>query len=359
MAYITGLLLIDAPASALNNAGSIPGERTDNTVAVKSIRARDGIYPYVSAQAFRYWLRTSLTESQTGGWISAPVFRETKVAYADGNPLKYWDDDLFGYMRAPSKKDDARRGRDADASRINETATTDTLTRASPFRVSTLVSLAPLQQLTTDFGVMSRHDENPVIHEHQFYRTTLKGLFSLNLAATGTFSYRTKTGYRNLDDGRKEEAKRMGLHHLEAQQAYRLPRDQRARRVSALMDGLANLQGGAKQAIHYTDVNPSLILLAVTRGGNHIFHHAVRADSRGLPQINIEALQEALSVFRDDLLSPVYVGWPKGYLADEHRNAVQEALNLAGQTQPIVHPREAIQSFALALLHPTNAGWLE
>ena len=38
MAFITGLLLIDAPASALNNLGSVPGARTDNTSGVKFIR---------------------------------------------------------------------------------------------------------------------------------------------------------------------------------------------------------------------------------------------------------------------------------------------------------------------------------
>jgi len=103
MSFVTGLMLIDAPASALNNLGNIPGARTDNTVGVKLIRAKDGAYPYVSAQAFRYWLRTTL-EKGDFGWQKAPIWREKKVAYTDANPILYWDDDLFGYMRAPSKK---------------------------------------------------------------------------------------------------------------------------------------------------------------------------------------------------------------------------------------------------------------
>src|SRR5829696_9010309 len=103
MPFVTGLLLIDAPASALNNAGAALGARTDNTVAVKSIRTRTGDqYPYVSAQAFRYWLRTTLEDHTESGWKAAPIFRESKVAYTDANPIRYWDDDLFGYMRAPS-----------------------------------------------------------------------------------------------------------------------------------------------------------------------------------------------------------------------------------------------------------------
>ncbi len=107
MAFATGLMLIDAPASALNNLGSVPGARTDNTVGVKMIRTPQGAYPYVSAQSFRYWLRTTLDAGEFD-WVPAPIYREEKVAYTDANPIEYWDDDLFGYMRAPSKRTSAK-----------------------------------------------------------------------------------------------------------------------------------------------------------------------------------------------------------------------------------------------------------
>ena len=55
MAYVTGLFVVDAPASALNNAGPDTGAKTDNTIAVKKIRTPAGDRPYVSAQAVRYW----------------------------------------------------------------------------------------------------------------------------------------------------------------------------------------------------------------------------------------------------------------------------------------------------------------
>src|SRR6266566_9881946 len=214
MAFVTGLLLIDAPASALNNLGSIPGERVENTSGVKVIRTREGTFPYVSAQAFRYWLRTT-AQARIGDWKAAPVYREDKIAYTDSNPIVWWDDDLLGYMRAPSKKSAAKEQRAADASRLGETETVDAVTRISPFRVSTLVSIAPVIQITMDFGVMARQAEGyPVPHEHQLYRTTLQGMFSLNLHACGTFSYKQKAGYRNLDSVRTDFAKEEGLEHL-------------------------------------------------------------------------------------------------------------------------------------------------
>lgn len=351
MSFITGLLLVDAPASALNNLGSIPGARTDNTVGVKVIRTKEGAFPYVSAQSFRYWLRNTLEANPN--WQAAPIYREEKVAYTDANPLKYWDDDLFGYMRAPSKRSSAAKLREEDESRQDETPTTDTVTRVSPFRVSTLVSIAPVTP-TEDFGVMSRHEGDPVPHEHQFYRATLRGLFSLDLHDAGTFSYKQKTGYRNLDETRQEQAETAGLTHDEEQKTYRLRDEDRLARIMALLDGLAQLEGGAKQTIHYTDVAPPLVVLAVTKGGNHVFGHVVGIDNKHLPVLKTAVLEEALSVFADEILSDVYIGWTQGYL-DEERAKIETW----GSTQDrvkIMHPRQAYQALAEALKQ--NPAWL-
>lgn len=357
MAFVTGLMLIDAPAAALNNLGNIPGEREQNTVGVKVIKSGGSIYPYVSAQAFRYWLRTTL-ERGDFGWRAAPVYREAKVAYTDANPLDYWDDDLFGYMRAPSTKAAAKEKRAADTNRSNETPTTDTVTRVSPFRVGTLVSIAPVT-LTTDFGVMTRQEGYPAPFEHQFYRATLQGLWSLDLNASGTFSYRQRSGFLNLDAERVNRAQAQGLEHLSDAKSYRLSQEERVKRVKALFEGLARLEGGAKQSLHYTDVAPDLVLMAVTRGGNHIFGHVIGTNGReGQPMIKHEALAEALRVFQDDILSDIYVGWTRGYL-DEERKRFEDAISkgaFGDQRIHISHPREAFLAMSEALAE--NAEWL-
>ncbi len=354
MAFVTGLLLIDAPASALNNLGNIPGERLENTSGVKIIRMRDGAtYPFVSAQAFRYWLRTT-TEARVEGWKAAPIYREEKIAYTDSNPMIWWDDDLLGYMRAPSKKT-TKEQQSRDASRT-ETGIAEPVTRISPFRVSTLVSISPVN-ITNDFGVMSRHEGDPVPFEHQLYRTTLQGLFSLDLHACGTFSYRNKAGYRNLDAIRTELAIKQKLEHLEEEKAYRLPLEERIRRVQSLFEGLALLEGGAKQAIHYTDVTPAFCIFAVTRGGNHIFGRIIGAN-KGLPEIKLEVLREALTTMGDEILSPIYIGWMRGYL-DEQRAQFERFIE-GFSDRPILirHPRDAYREFVEDLAYSENALWL-
>ena len=357
MAFVTGLMLIDAPASALNNLGGIPGERTDNTAGVKKIRVYgDGDYPYVSAQAYRYWLRTTL-EELIPEWQASPMYREEKIAYTDANPIEYWDDDLFGYMRAPSKKESAKKKRETDESLANATEVTDTITRVSPFRVGTLVSIAPAP-IVNDFGTMSRHEGNPVPFEHQFYRATLKGLWSLNLRDAGSFSYRNKTGYRNLDSVREELAQAKNLEHLEDQKIYRLSAEERMKRVRTLFEGMAQLEGGAKQTLHYTDVTPALSMFAVTKGGNHIFNHVINADDRGQPTINLEALAEVLDIFKAEILSPIYVGWVRGYQDNERQRFEEWCASNSDCPVTISHPREAFAQF-IEQLTTEHANWLD
>jgi CRISPR-associated protein Cst2 len=353
MAHLNGLLLIDAPASALNNAGAVPGDRTDNKVAVKAIRTGGATYPYVSAQSFRYWLRNTLEQSNLD-WESAPIYRESKIAYTDANPILYWDDDLFGYMRAPSKRVEAVEAREGDESQKDLTQVEGTITRVSPFKVSTLVSLGPVS-VTDDFGVMSRHDGNPVPHEHQFYRATLKGLFGLDLRSVGTFWHREKTGYRNLDANRKQQAEEQSLESFDNDRAYRLPKEERVRRIRALFQGMSLLDGGAKQTLHYTNVAPSFAICAVTKGGNNPFGYVVNSGSRGEPNVNAGALSEALDVFSDQFLSPVYVGWVQGFM-DAQR---QEVENLLGDDAMLDHPRRVFERIAEDFTRSENERWLD
>jgi CRISPR-associated protein Cst2 len=365
MAFVTGLLLIDAPASALNNSRRDETARTETATPVKFIRTATGAVPYVSAQAVRYWLRETLAK-QGAPWVMAPVYKEDEnLAYTAGNPLEYWDDDLFGYMRAPGSRTRERRRGDPNYQRLTPLEERQgrevSLTRISPLRIGTLVSLAPVS-LVEDWGTMARHEGDPVLHQHQFYRTTLQGLFSLNLTTAGTFFNGGRTGYRNLDEIRTQRAQEQGLHEVNilGQSAFRLPQAERARRVATLVRAFGDLEGGAKLTLHYTDVTPSLIIAAIIRGGNHPFLRVVRADNRGRPEVVLDALKEVLRVYKDQILSDVFIGCPKGYL-DEQKQAVE---NLSEDDRSKInfhwgHPREVTTTLAGELEREANGSWYD
>lgn len=369
MAHLSGLLLIDCPASALNNAGQFlqmeNKNRYENWTAIKKITTRQGVYPYVSAQAFRSWLRETLVS--VDGWTASPVFREEKIAYTDANPILYAEDDLLGYMRAPGG---GKEGASSLKAEWKERKLTDqevgknkkfvALTRVSPVKVSTLVSIAPIPSsgIGYDYGNMARQEGDPVPYEHEFYRTTLCGLLSVDLRMLGRFYHVERTGYRHLDEVRRKLAEEKGLRPWDGDKAFELAPEDRQARLRQLLEGLARISGGAKLTLHYTDVSPKVIMLGVAKGGNHLFGTAVGANSRGEPVINREALKEVARVFAGDLLSKFYVGLTEGYL-DDQREGLKEVLgNLPGKgAHPLGHPVEAIRAL-IGDVESNAAEWL-
>lgn len=334
MSFLNGLMLIDCTASALNNANDkIEGARTDNTASTKVIKTKEGKYPYMSAQAFRYiWRNIS---SINPLWKNSPIFRENKIAYTDANPIEYFDDDLFGYMRAESKKIEKTE-------EINKTPTSSTLTRKSPLSVSTLVSIAPIKEITSDFGVMARHEGDPVPYEHEFYKTVLKGLFNLDLRMSGRFYFEDKTGFKHLDEVRIKLAEDKKLNKYN-DKCYELSIDDRKKRISILLDSLKVLNGGAKQSVHYTDIVPKFMILAVNSSGNNIFSTVIGANDKGLPVINIPALEETIRVYSKNIQSKIYIGLTKGFM-DEQRSSLEEVAK-NNSNVIIKHPAEIIDDF--------------
>ena len=301
---VVGLMLIDAPHSALNNAGSDAGDRTDNIVRVKTIRKGLTRYPYVSGQAFRYWLRETLEEKF--GWEMSPISREKKIAFTEANPIEYPDDDAFGYMRALKKKEGG------------------TVTRISPLKNSPLVSVVG-QNPTNDFGVMARHDEgDPVPYEHEFYSTILKGIFSIDLTSLGVFCESEKTGYRNMYPKLIELAEEKGLTHED--DYWMLDSETRSKRAQDIINALPYLSGGAKNTSHLTDVTTKILVLAAIDGGNHIFMNIVREEN-GETIFDIDALDEVINDYSDILKTDVYIGLRSGFLKDIQDIIIEYAKN--------------------------------
>lgn len=345
MSYVTGVLIIDAPASALNNAGADKQASTDNGVEVKFIRTPAGHYPYVSAQAFRYWLRTSL--AQEAGWSASPLLREAKIAYTEADPTLYDDDDLFGYMRAPARSSEKAK----------------TFTRIAPFRVGTMVSTTPVR-ITSDFGTMARVEGDPVPHEHQFYRAHLKGPFSIDLSCAGTFFDSLRVGYKNVDSARIENAKKAGATEAEIRgfKAWRLPIEKRRERVAKLVSAIGRVEGGAKQTLHLTDTAPSLLVFAVCKNGNQPFMRLFTEGDSDSTVFRPDVLEEACRVFKDDIQSTVYIGWAKGFLDSERKKLeafLEDRAKHHGVRLQVGHPREAAEAFAKALMNPEHEAWFD
>jgi CRISPR-associated protein Cst2 len=183
---------------------------------------------------------------------------------------------------------------------------------------------------------MSRHEGDPVPHEHQFYSTVLKGIFSLDLTTLGRFENSAKTGFQNISEAGLKLAQTAGA-TVDGNQAE-MPLNIRQKRATDTIAVLPYLTGGANQTLHLTDVAPKLIILTVLRGGNHLFMNVVQ-DERGQAKLNIEALTEVLRVFKDRLLTPVFIGRRGGFL-DKQVDEINSLANEGSGDLPAIHVGE-------------------
>jgi len=240
---------------------------------------------------------------------------------------------VFGYMKAIGKKSGT------------------TLTRVSPFKCSPLISVTPVN-IVNDFGVMARHEGDPVPYEHEFYSTVLKGIFSLDLDSVGRFSIINKTGYMNITEAYKKEWESHNCIVEEDGKAVTLPSEVRAKRASELIGVLPYIFGGAKQTSHLTDVSPKFMVLSILNCGNNIFMN-IAVDDKGEAAINVKALKEVILDYQENFISDILIGKREGFM-DEYNEDLKQMVDELNNTLSnikvhLLTVNEAVSNFQQAV----------
>jgi CRISPR-associated protein Cst2 len=342
--HITGNFLIPATGSFLNGAGLGSGEDRNVTVP-KTFRDGKNAVPYVSAQAWKRWLRNTVIEET--GWPKSEIMQIGTSSKGTTNkiggmmdPVLYPEDDIFGYMRAEKgqgksrvedddtneETGDAGASSDSPKGRIKVKA----VMRASPFAASLLISIRNSGWQGRDEGFVHLQQGTPQPYTTEFYNTHLQGVFCLNYSRLCSFSnlgdrieleeskvtsYLEQGAIRAGEEVFKEDynGKRISLGRI-----YEMTKAQteRKERAAAIIQALAVLRGGAKQAAFGTSVEPQAIIIAGLRSGNPVFHHMFKDSDRG-PELKINAFRETVADYGDRIVTPTFVGIRDGYLANE------------------------------------------
>lgn len=366
MRFATGMVLIDAPHSALNMFGK-PAEATEeNEVAVKKLKKGRKIYAYISPQAWRYWWRRTLEIHFN--WNLSPLTRAQKQVFTAANPIKYDDDDVFGYMWAPKTSRGQSEGGFA-------------LTRISPLKTTPLLSVLPTRNsLTMDEGYASRHEGEPVPYRQEFYSTIFKGAFSLDLDAVGRFTIENRSGYLNLitpesiprlletvsDKSKKEKVFKRALKEMEFEEEYLkpakhlgvytnerewiMPDETRKKRASEAIKALRLLTGGAKQTQYHTDITPKFVLLLNVDAGINPFISDIVFEEMGEIKFDAGTLAKRLNDLRDVIPNgaKLYIGYDEGFIKSLGWN-IEEIVNTlkkSGMKVFVGSVKDAIEEFA-------------
>lgn len=191
--------------------------------------------------------------------------------------------------------------------------------RNSPFAASLLVSIRKSGWRGRDEGFVHLQEGTPQPYTTEFYNAHLQGVFSLCYKRLGVFS---NLGDRiELDEGKVEGFLKLNkLKVIEDKgtlgKVYETEPNDRKDRASSLLNALAVLRGGAKQAQFGTDVAPKVLILAGLNCGNPIFNHIFNDTKEG-PEIKIDTLKEIIKDYADRLATHIYLGIRKGYLKNE------------------------------------------
>lgn len=349
-----GFVLIDVDVVALNNAGKSSTTNFENGVATKTITKNGKTYAYVSGQAWRYWWRETLKKDFN--WSLSPVTRESKIAFTDANPLKYADDDVFGYMKAAKDvilKEDGTPELDSKGKEKKEDVT---VTRVSPLKNSVLVSVASTKT-EEHWSSMARQDGDSVPYSKEEYSAVMKGMFSIDLSQVGTFATYNKTGFKNLTSKLQEEALNNGCSTVEdafvkdakgvAQKLVQLPKQTRLQRTIDTLKALKTIAGGAMQTNNMGDVTPKFIILATTTSGNHPFSHIAKAEGAfgNIAALSISAIKEVLEDYKDQIRGQVFIGKRAGFM-DEINADLQ---SLSSENVVVTTINQAIDGYCTQL----------
>jgi len=322
-----GLVLLDVDVVALNNAGKSNSTKFENAVATKKIIKNGRKYVYVSGQAWRFWWRDSLQKNVN--WEMSPITREKKIAFTNANPIKFADDDVFGYMKAAK---DIIRDIDGNAvldSKGKEKTENITVTRISPLKNTAIISVASVRP-EENWSSMARQEGDSVPYGKEEYSAIMKGMFSLDLAQIGTFSNYNKTGFVNLSDKLRSEVLENGAIEVDdnfvkdakgnPHKLIRLDKKIRTKRATDTIKALKNISGGAMQTSNMGDVTPKFIILATTKTGNHPFSHI--ASNSGAyneyAELNIDALIEIINDYKDDFEGKIFIGKRSGFMDERN-----------------------------------------
>lgn len=144
----------------------------ENLNVIKKIREGFLDFPYASAQAMKRALRDTLKGL---GYETSPVVN-TKPARTVGDPVRYIDDDLFGFMEAGSKKSER-----SDVNRLNGI-------RKAVVSMTPLLSLSAFDD-NVDFGANMmglQAGGNPMPYETEVHRGWYRVSLYVELNRIGT-----------------------------------------------------------------------------------------------------------------------------------------------------------------------------
>lgn len=367
LTHVVGTFLIQAEGAFLNGAGLGTGEDRTTTVPKTFTDFKDRV-PYVSAQAWKRWLRETFQEENpkepATELVQIGVSKKGTTAKigTEMDPVIYAEDDVFGYMRAEkgqgrvAAEESEAEEEEAELDSEEAEATLKgkgkekvaAVMRAAPFAASILTSLRKSGWEGIDKGYVHLKEGTPLPYTTHFYNTQLQGVFGLSYERLGVF--RNEGDRIELDRPLVEKYLKEGkIRKADASRdIYEMITNPRKDRATKILKALAVLRGGAKQAAFATDVAPKVVILAGLTCGNLIFNDLFE-DTKDGPKLKLDTLKEVIADYADRIVTPVFIGVRTGYLHPDSEKELRNWVATQGEKVVLTTPIQAVAQMTEAL----------
>ncbi len=365
LTYVVGTFLIQAEGAFLNGGGLAKGEYGNTTIPKTFVDFKDKV-PYVSSQAWKRWLRNTFQEENPKlphaaiKQIGTSAKGTTNKIGTEMDPVKYPEDNIFGYMRAQEGQGKAIEEGEGGDEQETGTETTDqkkkkektkSVMRPAPFAASVLVSLRKTGWQGLDKAYVHLQEGTPQPYNTEFYNTQLQGVFGLNYARLGVFRNEGDRleldevfAKKYLEDGTIKKEK-----DTSAGKWYQMADNPRKERAQGILKALAILRGGAKQAQFATDVAPKAIVLAGLNCGNLIFNDLFEDTKEG-PVLKLQTLEQVIRDYEDRIVTPVYIGIRDGYFSKSNEEEIKKCVKVSNTIVFVTSPINAVNQMTDKLL---------
>lgn len=301
----------------------------ENLNVIKKIREGFLDFPYASAQAMKRALRDTLKGL---GYKTSPIVN-TAPARTVGDPVRYIDDDLFGFMEAGSKKS----GR-AEVDRLNGI-------RKAVVSMTPLLSLSAFDD-NVDFGAnMMRLQAGgyPMPYETEVHRGWYRVSLYVELDRIGTdagfitdLEEITRAGdvidlLENAPEQydfispvpeNRDQNLNKGFATFKRICGDELSADERYRRAKALLDAIRFLAPSGRSSNWLIDLTPKLMVAAYTKGARTPFLETPLINTEKdneREKINLDNIKIAYETFKDGI-EDIVIGYRKDLFQDLDEN---------------------------------------
>ncbi len=280
--------------------GNVNAGWTEGVVTtIKKVETPDGNWhPYVSGQAIRRYIRDTIADILHDDPALGEMSPEEKSSDSKapvltvGDPKKYVDDDIFGFMRAIKT---------AKKSKTDEMG--DTRKRTSPLRVAPAYGLF---KLTGDRDLGTR-SAIAVTGSAQAGGSIFETEITNNIFRTSMLLELDRIGvWKNYETVDQKDIKAGGS----------LPDKERKNRIMLILQALKYLWGGGRQSRFLVDLSPQFIIYARMAKKIPIFLNCLSVNYDNGNYLDLTQIKEVLNDYKYDI-HQLIVGIRSGFVKND------------------------------------------